>query len=352
MHFSESTGVPKYAGLGSITRRLGVVALIALLHGCLLPELDTPPVDPSLVPEETTGTTTKPLTCTPGSYNNNIDLRQVSATTSYAGECTVKGNVKINPANPNYKKLATIRTIQGSVAISGTSTAKAVSVLPSLVSVTAHVLIENTKLVHAPVFPNLTTIGQKLSIRGNFQLAEIHGFDALGQVTTLDVVNNSAVTWKTFGKLEDIGAGVTISGNTKLTSISLPSAQRFITTAQISENGCKSVSFANLNNANRLIFRANKQLASLSVPQMTIVSRLRFDSNSKLGDAGMKFGKVTKVDELTLRHQLHVTKVSWLGPKPVATSTVEACYSGITAADAVAWFTKMTGTKATPVTCK
>ena len=284
-----------------LARHIGLACLLVSFAGCLLPEFDTPPIDPALIKDDSPGSGGGTTACVAGVYQNSVNLTVAGATTTYAGECTISGKVTINVDFPTYKQLAAVRRIQGVLVIRGAGAGPAVSPLPNLTDVDQSVLISATQLGHLPVFPKLSTIKVSLQITGNTKAVSIAGFDALRQVGALQVSNNAATTWKTFGKLEDVSGAVGVNNNYNLTSVTFASVGNFFGGLQIDKNACAEINLPSAHNIDGLFIQANTKLASVRAPMLTAMSQFTINANQLLSNTSITLGKLKTLGHFTLR---------------------------------------------------
>lgn len=181
-------------------RRLLALLPAVLLAGCLLPEIDTPPLVDGQYPSGTSsGGTSSGGTSPTGTggcptFSGTVLLKK-GTTSKYNGECMINGTLEIYGDAPltDVQKLKTLTRVQGNVRLLNLQT-DLTKYLSKLDAVTGDVEIENFNFTALSGFQALLGVGGKVAIQGGGKLYNISGFANLLSVKRIDIVGMPSLT--------------------------------------------------------------------------------------------------------------------------------------------------------------
>ncbi len=320
----------------------GRSALVATLGlaGCLLPEIDTPPIDPSLVEEQTEGGgSSGGSACVTGTFQGGLDIvagMEDLAGTGYEGQCDVQGNVTINVDAPAAQKLTQVRTISGNLTLMGQGPIKSSTTLLNSLTQAGNLILHGTLLHHVPKLPKLTTVNE-IIIRNNTQLQDITGFDALTSFTTLTINNNGVLTSIAgFGKMTEVDGRIDVQQNHQLATFSAFANMTQHNNFLRIENGpVAKIAFPKLVNASQLQL-SQIGVTQISLPALQTVGKLDFGYLTSLTTIDKTALKT--INSMDLDHLPLITNVDWIPATAKLTGTANVCTSGQGLIEAVnAW---------------
>ncbi len=329
------------------TARLACVCGLLAMSGCFLPEIDTPPIDPSLVPDESSGGGggVDAPACKAGTFKGNLFLNDVTQPGGYDGECSIQGNVtetwktKDSPT----ELLAMTRSIQGRLTIkAGQDDGSKMTILPALQNV-KELIISGVPLTHAPSFPSLSQITLGLTIENNYRMQTIPGFANLRQVGTLRIYGMSKLTSvPTFAKLEDIGGDVTVQHNTQLKGIAFPGAGTFSGNLVFDGNtNMTSVDLGGATFAGSVTVSNQPKTTSVRALKLIQISNLlKIADNGDMTSDMLNFPLLTTLKAFELRNQPKIGHLNWIGQgkAPKLHNLLTVCKSGVSYAQAAGFF--------------
>ncbi len=319
-----------------LSARLRLVAALALaLPGCLLPEVDTPAVDPALLEAQKSGGGSASAPCHEGTKAPALTIQAPMADPSlagYEGQCVVAGAVNLDLGAPASMKLAEIRVIEGRLTIGGSGDVAVAKVLPNLEEVKGQIVIMDTALKTLPPFAKLKK-AQSILIGSNHALTAIAGFGALEATDGVEVEQNPLLaSLGGFGKLTQVTSHIRVRHNYKLTSMTAFASLNATTAALHFERGnFPSLAFPKLTGLNSLI-ATDCAVTQLSLPLVETVSELRMRRLDELKTIALP--KLKSIGTLEISSVQHLQTASWLLSKahlsgsatvcPVASPLVEA----------------------------
>jgi len=325
-----------------VTAWAGRSALIATLGlgGCLLPEIDTPPIDQSLIEEQTEGGGGGGgAACVTGTFQGGFDIvagMEDLSGTGYEGQCDVQGNVTIDVDAPAAQKLSQLRTISGNLVLMGQGPLKSQVTLLNSLTQAGNILIQGTLLHHTPKLPKLSTV-KEIIVRNNAQLQDIAGFDALTSFSTLTINNNAVLTTIAgFGKVTEASGRIDVQQNHQLTTFTAFANMAKHTNYLRIENGPVSkIGFSKLTSAGQF------QLSQLGVEQVSLPA-LQAVGKLELGYlTSLKIIDKTSlktINGMSLDHLPLITNIDWIPATAKLTGTANVCTSGQGLIEAVnAW---------------
>lgn len=336
--------------------KAALVATIAL-GGCLLPEIDTPAIDPSLIEDqqEGGGSSSGSSACVTGSFSGGLNVvagMNDLAGTGYEGQCDVNGNVVIDVDAPAAQKLTQIRTISGNLTLMGQGPTKsATSLLPNLTQ-TGNIVIQGALLHHMPKLPKLATTNE-IIIRNNNQLQDIAGFDALTAFNSIDIRNNGVLTSiDGFGKMTEVSGRVDVQQNHLLKSFTAFANMIQQNNYLRIENGAiAKIAFPKLVNSAQ--FQLSQiGITQLSLPALQSVSKLELGYLTSLSTIDKT--SLKDINSMSLDHLPLITNIDWIPATAKLTGNANVCASGQGLLEAVtAWVQASSSTgQATAKLCK
>lgn len=281
--------------------RLGVLALLACA-GCIVPELDTPPLPRVEAPVDAVAAKpvpkvvgTTPLPCKPGTFQGSVTL-DGKAPFGYGDQCIVSGSVTVT----DKATIGQIDALRAVVEIKGKLVLKDgvadAGVFPSLQRIGAGLEVKGSGLQVLGGFQKLQEVKGDLVVEGNPALTHIDGFGALTLAVHLKVNENPQLAKVTaFAQLGKT-SGVQFVANPALVALQpMPALAQITGSLFIREVGLAQVAaWPALTSLQSLDVTDNAQLVALDLPGLVTASQLYLVDNPALASlAGMpKLGKV------------------------------------------------------------
>ncbi len=305
----------------------GLVAACALaLPSCLLPELDTPAVDPALLELQKGEGSAASTPCHEGIKAPSLKFLPPSADPKmfgYEGQCVVGGSVTLDLSAPASMKLAEIRVIEGGLTIRAGADVAVGQVLPNLEEVMGPIVITGTALKAIPTFGKLKK-AQLITISDNHALKAIAGFGALESTPGIEIDNNPLLASVAgFGKLSKVTSHIRVRGNFALASMTAFAGLEGTTAGLHFDKGVfPKLSFPKLTQLNSLVVVDNA-MTQLSLPLVENVSELRLRQLDELKTIALP--KLQSIVSLEISSVQHLTDAKWLPAKAHLSSTATIC---------------------------
>ncbi len=321
-----------------------VLGLVVVLGGCLPPEIDTPPIDPSLIDDQTSGSGAS--ACVDQPFVGNLELADgTELPAAFESNCTIQGNVTITlDGAPPLAKIAMVRTITGQLLIQGTAT-KTPSLLPNLESV-SKIGVKGAQFPDTfPPFSKLTTV--KDIYMSGVHAKSMKAFNALFSAERIEVLSCVISAIEAFNKLEEVAFRIDFKGNYATTSFKTFQSLRsgpWMRFEGLTIGGVVPLSFPELTSASDLQISDIQQLSKLSLPKLQYLNSLQL---------GLLPGMVhpdpiplTKIVSLSFHSCGQLNDVDWLPATTQLASNANICKSGPNLATAVREWVKNSGSTA------
>ncbi len=324
------------------------VLLTLALAGCLLPEIDTPPIDPALIEEaKKSGSSGGGSTgdCVSGTYAGSITLTATSSKLgNYEGQCILNGTLTIDPSakSSDIAKLNELSEIKGQLVITGAGNKEKRTILSNLRTV-GQLSVQSTTLQYMPRLPSLRTVEGTLTIRNNSVMQDLDGLPNLQKIgTRLIVQTNFFRRVLTFNSLSDCN-DIRFRQNHRLEE--LPGFTSLVNAGSIYiEENCSLM---------KLKFTALKKVAQLQVgkgmvgvlelPVLVEGNRLNINDNQRL--TSITAPVLSKLHVVNLKNDPLVKSLDFFKFPPTSEMTVCECDPALTQQAVIDWL-KSKGSKA------
>lgn len=296
------------------------------LAGCLPPEIDTPPIDPALIEEVTSGGGAG-ASCVEAAYAGDLTVNGQELPADFIGNCSINGNLTVFVDQPDQlAKVAMVRVVTGQLRVEG-STDKTINLLPNLQSV-SDLRFGGNKLANFPEFPKLTTL-KKLYMSG-VDVPKLKSFENVTSVQHIEIVNCVIPAFQAFNKVEDVASRLDLIGNYATTSFkaftNLRNGGGYMRIEGLTIGGVNPLSFPALNRVTQLQISNIQQLSKLKLPALEYIQRLELGNLPALVRPDAM--PVKDINFLSVHTCPQLNDVDWLPKTTQLSVSANICKSG------------------------
>ena len=314
------------------------LGLVAILTGCLPPEIDTPPLNAKQLADEANGT----AGCVPGKYGYGV-AQSTAMPVPYQGQCDVP-SVMVTTDPEKLRLIRHIKHVEFSVDLAGNvDLATAMPDLESCGTISAY-NFSGAKLTSPPKLTQVGTIQV-----GGPQLLTVSGFDNVTALKKLAITNSpNLTTISGFAKLAALDE-LDLSKNPKLTQANIFGNVAALNSLKIvaevvhvpNTPGVTFLTalpevppFPKLTTVTGALTLGNLTVPQVQFAALQAVGTLSLTGMLKL--TALDFGQLSQVQALTLDDVPALPTLTGL-PKVVVTQAVKLCVAAVPCADVAAF---------------
>lgn len=305
-----------------------VAALVAAvgLVGCLPPEIDTPPIDPALIAEASSGGSGG-ASCVEFAYDGNLVINGQELPATFDSNCTINGDLTVYVNEPKeLAKVAMVQYVTGQIRVEG-STEETINLLPNLLSA-SKIRFGGNKLKNFPEFPKLTAV-KELYMSG-VNVKAMKSFENVTSIERIEIVNCVISSLQAFNKVEEVPVRLDLVGNYATTSFkafqNLRDGGAYMRIEGLTIGGVNALAFPQLQRANQLQIGSIQQLNKLRLPALQYVGRLALGNLPALKQPDPM--PIKDINHLSFHTCGQLTNVDWLPKATQLSSDANVCKSG------------------------
>jgi hypothetical protein len=315
-----------------------LAATASLCNGCILPEVDTPPIDPALIEQVSGGGGGATKACVDGSYAGSLVVQGgAEIDPEFYGQCVIEGDLtvdldEVNAAN--VAKLGGVKVVKGRVTLLGSANAGKTNALAALQSA-KEIYANGQKFPVLPTFPSLSSV-ERITLF-NLAVDDIPGFAALGTVNQLEMRGNAITKLTGFAKLEQVLQRFDMINNDGLASLTgLKNLRNLSGFARFEGAALAALSLPQLEQASQLQISQMPNLTTLSMPNISLAGSFQLGSLPNLISPAPT--KLKKISSFQIHTCPKIDDVDWIPSDCQLISEANICHSGPNLFDKVkAW---------------